>query len=286
MKNILSILTAALVLSAPMSTAVSAEQTNDCMASEIFEQILSENFENSDNSENTTPSALFDRLTSLSCESIDCNDLLKILWDKLSDCDSPAEMPDETPNLPEEPSLPDIPNESLPDTPDLDDDYDHDYGYGNDDRNDKDDTDNDSEKPLPDDTVSDDTVSSDTSALAAEILLLVNAYRAQNGIAAVQYDATVQKAARLRAEELRQSFSHTRPNGSRCFTALDEVGADYHGAGENIAMGQTTAREVMTDWMNSEGHRANILNENFTTLGVGISTDANGKTYWAQMFVY
>lgn len=283
MKNILSILTAALVLSAPMSTAVSAEQTNDCMASEILEQILSEN---SDNSENTKPSALFDRLSTLSCESIDCKDLLKVLWDKLSDCDSPAEMPDETPSVPEEPSLPDIPNESLPETPDFDDDYDHNDGYGNDDRNDKDDTGNDSEKPLPDDTVSDDTVSSDTSALAAEILSLVNAYRAQNGIAAVQYDATVQKAARLRAEELRQSFSHTRPNGSRCFTALDEVGADYHGAGENIAMGQTTAREVMTDWMNSEGHRANILNENFTTLGVGICTDANGKTYWAQMFVY
>lgn len=272
MKNILSMMTAALMLSVPMTTSAFAEQTNECMTSEIFEQIL---FENSDNSENTNASALFDRLTALSNDSIDCKEILKALWNKLSDCDSPAEMPGETPSVPEQPSF--------PDTPDLDDDYDHNYGNINGDQDNKDDAEDnaDSEKPLPDDTDSD-----DTSALAAEILSLVNAYRAQNGIAAVQYGATEQKAAQLRAEELLQSFSHTRPNGSRCFTALDEVGADYHGAGENIAMGQTTAREVMTDWMNSEGHRANILNENFTTLGVGIYTDTNGKIYWAQMFVY
>ena len=66
---------------------------------------------------------------------------------------------------------------------------------------------------------------------------------------------------------------------------MQQFGISYRSAGENIAMGQRTPQEVMNSWMNSSGHRANILNPSFTTLGVGIAKDANGTIYWTQMFI-
>jgi uncharacterized protein YkwD len=89
----------------------------------------------------------------------------------------------------------------------------------------------------------------------------------------------------VRAEELIQSFSHTRPDGTSCFTAFDEFGVDYRAAGENIAAGQKTPEDVVNSWMNSSGHRANILSENFTAIGVGVAEDVNGTLYWVQMFI-
>ena len=126
----------------------------------------------------------------------------------------------------------------------------------------------------------------DISEKAEQVIELVNSYRAQYGLSAVQYDKAASCAAQKRALEIQSVFSHTRPDGSRCFTALDECGASYHGAGENIAMGQSTADEVMNDWMNSQGHRENILNGNFTKIGVGVSVGADGRIYWTQMFTY
>lgn len=120
---------------------------------------------------------------------------------------------------------------------------------------------------------------------AAEVVRLVNAERAKNGLGALKVDSRVQQAAQVRAKEQAQLFSHTRPNGSSCFTALAEAGVSYRGAGENIAYGQPNPSVVMNAWMNSEGHRANILNANFTTIGVGY-TVINGTAYWAQMFTY
>ena len=119
-----------------------------------------------------------------------------------------------------------------------------------------------------------------------QIVDLVNSYRAQYGIAPVSYDAAASCAAQKRAAETEKLFSHTRPDGSRCFTALDECGVSYRGAGENIAVGQTSAKQVMTEWMNSQGHRENILNESFTKLGVGFHIGADGRYYWTQMFIY
>jgi len=75
-------------------------------------------------------------------------------------------------------------------------------------------------------------------------------------------------------------FDHTRPNGTSCFTALQEQGLDYHYAGENIAKGYSTPYAVVDAWMHSEGHRKNILNPDYTSLVVGIKE--NG---WVQMFV-
>ena len=87
----------------------------------------------------------------------------------------------------------------------------------------------------------------------------------------------------MRAKESAQSFSHTRPNGSSFSTALTEAGVSYRTAGENIAYGQSTPQQVMNAWMNSSGHRANILHANYTTIGVGY-TVINGTAYWAQLF--
>lgn len=122
-------------------------------------------------------------------------------------------------------------------------------------------------------------------AYVNEVLRLVNSYRAKNGLAAVTLDSSLCNAAQIRAQETKSSFSHTRPNGSSCFTVLSELGISYNGAGENIAYGQSSPEEVMTAWMNSEGHRANILGASFTKLGVGVYS-SGGTIYWAQMFTY
>lgn len=124
------------------------------------------------------------------------------------------------------------------------------------------------------------------NALANEVLNLVNKYRVQNGLSELVYDAGAECAATIRAKETEQLFSHTRPDGSRCFTALDECDVKYSGAGENIAMGQSSPEAVMNDWMNSQGHRENILNPNFKKLGVGVHKGSDGRYYWAQMFIY
>ena len=118
---------------------------------------------------------------------------------------------------------------------------------------------------------------------ASQVAALVNAVRAQHGLAALTVDARVQRAAQVRAAETVQSFSHTRPNGSSFSTALTEAGVTYRTAGENIAYGQSTPQAVVDAWMNSSGHRANILSSSYTTIGVGY-TVVNGTAYWAQLF--
>lgn len=118
---------------------------------------------------------------------------------------------------------------------------------------------------------------------ASQVVALVNAERTKQGLSALTIDTKVQQAALVRAKESAQSFSHTRPNGSSFSTALTKAGVSYRRAGENIAYGQSTPQQVMNAWMNSSGHRANILNANYTTIGVGY-TVINGTAYWAQLF--
>lgn len=126
---------------------------------------------------------------------------------------------------------------------------------------------------------------SSQTSYAAQVVSLVNAERAKHGLSALTMDSSVTAAAQVRAGELYQSFSHTRPDGRSCFTALREAGAAYSGAGENIAYGQRSPEAVMQAWMNSSGHRANILSNKYTKIGVGY-TVKNGVTYWTQMFTY
>lgn len=134
-----------------------------------------------------------------------------------------------------------------------------------------------------DNTTNDSTVdtSSSVSAYAQKVVDLVNEERAKEGLSPLQLDLDVTNAAQVRAKEIQSSFSHTRPDGRSCFTALDEAGVSYRGAGENIALGQKTPEQVMNDWMNSEGHRKNIMNPNFKYIGVGVDGNA-----WTQLFTY
>lgn len=121
-------------------------------------------------------------------------------------------------------------------------------------------------------------------AFIKEVVELVNAERAKEGLSPLSIDKKVQAAAMVRAEECEQRFSHTRPDGTSFATALKEQNVSYKSAGENIAWGQRSPKEVMNAWMNSSGHRANILNPNYTTIGVGYYENANGTDYWCQLF--
>lgn len=118
-----------------------------------------------------------------------------------------------------------------------------------------------------------------------QVVALVNAERAKEGLAPLSIDTKVQAAAQVRARECEQSFSHTRPNGSNFATALKEQNVSYRRAGENIAWGQRSPEEVVNAWMNSSGHRANIMNKNFTKIGVGYYQNAKGVNYWSQLFI-
>lgn len=119
-----------------------------------------------------------------------------------------------------------------------------------------------------------------------QVVKLVNIERAKYNLSPVTMDESVREAAQVRAVEIQNSFSHTRPNGKHFTTALKEAGVSYNGAGENIAWGQKSPEEVVTGWMNSEGHRANILNSKFTNIGVGHIQNNSGVHYWSQLFTY
>lgn len=123
------------------------------------------------------------------------------------------------------------------------------------------------------------------SSFAQQVVDLVNEERAKAGLPELNLNTNAAAAAQTRAQELGSNFSHTRPDGSHFSTALKENGVSYSGAGENIAYGQTSPEEVMNQWMNSSGHRANILNSNFTEIGVGHYETASGVDYWTQLFI-
>lgn len=112
------------------------------------------------------------------------------------------------------------------------------------------------------------------------VLELVNIERQKAGLNPLEYYHAGQSAADIRAAEIIESFSHTRPDGSSCFTVFDEFNINYRSVGENIAYGYPTPEAVVEGWMNSEGHRANILNASFTHLIVGYNNN-----YWVQLFI-
>ena len=122
--------------------------------------------------------------------------------------------------------------------------------------------------------------------MSQDIFEQVNLQRAANGSAPLSYCTGLQDAADLRAEECSELFSHTRPDGSACFTAFN---VPFYAAGENIAANSTRragADTFMTMWMNSDGHRANILNSDFSSVAVGIYHDPDsGLSYATQLFV-
>lgn len=125
-----------------------------------------------------------------------------------------------------------------------------------------------------------------TASFAEQVVKLVNVERTKAGLNELTLDKTIENAASIRAREIEKSFSHTRPDGSSFSSVLKEQGISYKGAGENIAWGQKSPEEVVNAWMNSEGHRANILNPKFTKIGVGHYQNSKGTNYWTQLFTY
>ena len=117
------------------------------------------------------------------------------------------------------------------------------------------------------------------TSMASEVAALVNSERAKVGAKALTVDADLTAAANIRAKEIVTLFSHTRPDGTSCTTVSNKV------MGENIAMGYTNASRVMDGWMNSQGHRENILRSYFGSIGVG-AYRYNGTMYWVQLFGY
>lgn len=126
---------------------------------------------------------------------------------------------------------------------------------------------------------------SSTGSYARSVLELVNKERAKEGLGALKLDTSLCRVAKLRAEEITENFDHTRPDGSNCFTILKENNISYHAAGENIAAGQPTPEQVVKSWMDSPGHRENIMSKDFHKLGVGyVKVDDEYGHYWVQLF--
>lgn len=110
-----------------------------------------------------------------------------------------------------------------------------------------------------------------------KIFETVNKQRRDNGLSELKYDVSLQAGALQRSAEITVLWSHTRPDGTKWKTAA----ADCNG--ENIAYGYKNADAVMTGWMNSEGHRDNILKSDFTRIGIG-AVEVGGLMYWVQLF--
>ena len=119
-----------------------------------------------------------------------------------------------------------------------------------------------------------------------QVVDLCNAERAKVGLAPLTMVVELNNAAQVRAEEIYTLFSHDRPNGTKYRTILDEKAISYMGCGENVAYGFRTPEAVVEGWMNSEGHRANILNEKFTYIGIGYYKGPNNYNYRSQLFTF
>ncbi len=119
-----------------------------------------------------------------------------------------------------------------------------------------------------------------------KIYSLVNQTRTDAGMEKLSYRNDLQKAADKRAKELAGEFSHTRPDGRSCFTAIKDAGVKYICAGENIGKSNDSAQAMMHYWMNSQPHRENILSEKYNYTGIAVGCyEYNGYTYYVQIFI-
>lgn len=126
--------------------------------------------------------------------------------------------------------------------------------------------------------------SNPNSTFVDEVIRLVNIERNNEGLLSLSKNITLCQAAQTRANEIITVFDHFRPDGSSCFTVADDYNIAWTAIGENIAMGQRTPQEVVKEWMDSPGHRANILNSNYNQIGVGV-VQSGGYYYWVQLFI-
>ena len=123
-----------------------------------------------------------------------------------------------------------------------------------------------------------------TSTYEQQVIDLINEIRVKNGLSPLTENTALSRCAKAKSQDMhdKRYFSHQSPTYGSPFDMMKQFGITYRTAGENIAMGQTTPQAVVNAWMNSEGHRANILNASFTQIGMGYVADGH---YWTQQFI-
>ncbi|TDT62284.1 spore coat assembly protein SafA/uncharacterized YkwD family protein [Fonticella tunisiensis] len=127
----------------------------------------------------------------------------------------------------------------------------------------------------------------DVKALENEVIRLTNIERAKAGLPALKANWELSRVARYKSQDMvnKNYFSHQSPTYGSPFQMMENFGIRFTAAGENIAYGQRSPEEVVRAWMNSPGHRANILSRSYTEIGVGVAKKSNGTLYWTQMFI-
>jgi uncharacterized YkwD family protein/spore coat assembly protein SafA len=124
-------------------------------------------------------------------------------------------------------------------------------------------------------------------SLEQQVIDLVNKQRAAHGLALVKANWELCRVARYKSQDMinKGYFGHQSPTYGSPFTMMQSFGIRFSAAGENIAYGQRSPQEVMTAWMNSAGHRANILSPAYTQMGCGVAKTSSGTYYWTQEFI-
>lgn len=128
------------------------------------------------------------------------------------------------------------------------------------------------------------SVDGSVTAYEQEVIRLVNEIRSQHGLKPLTYDWQLSRVARYKSQDMKDNnyFAHNSPVYGTPFQMIRNFGISFRSAGENIARGYPTPQAVVNGWMNSSGHRTNILNANYTKIGVGYVPAGN---YWTQMFI-
>lgn len=129
------------------------------------------------------------------------------------------------------------------------------------------------------------SISKPNMSYAQQVLNLVNAEREKNGLSSLSLNSQLSNVAQIKSEDMNNNhyFSHNSPTYGSPFDMMKQFGISFKTAGENIAMGQTSPEQVVNGWLNSEGHRKNILNPDFKEMGLGYYK--GNSTYWTQMFI-
>lgn len=123
------------------------------------------------------------------------------------------------------------------------------------------------------------------TAWQKKVLSLVNKERTSRGLKKLKLDTKLCKAAKCRSKEIVNFFDHYRPDGTECFTVLEEYGISYRACAENIAAGQSSPKAVVSGWMHSSGHRKNILTGRYRKLGIACTKVGDAyRYYWVQLF--
>lgn len=125
------------------------------------------------------------------------------------------------------------------------------------------------------------------NTLENEVIRLTNIERSKRGLATLKTNWQLSRCARYKSQDMinRGYFAHQSPTYGSPFDMIESFGISMAAGGENIAMGQRTPQEVVKAWMNSPGHRGNMLSTAFTEIGVGVAKNKNGSYYWTQMFI-